>query len=88
MVETRQTELDFLFEEQNKELQRAAQLDQSQRDVELIVQGHLRNVKDLMHNACQQVATHREKLKRDFWRECLMIDDQFDAAVKELPYPN
>ena len=75
MVETRQTELDFLFEEQNKELQRAAQLDQSQKDVELIVQKHLQNVKDLMHSACQQVATHREKLKRDFWRECLMLDD-------------
>ena len=90
MIETKQSELNFLFEEQNKELQRAAQLDQSQKDVELIVQRHLQNVKDLMQNACGQVAQHREKLKRDFWKEFLMFDEQLvdDSPTKELPYPN
>ena len=82
MIETKRAERDFLFEEQNKELQRAVQLDQSQKDVELIVHRHLQDVKDLMHNACYQVQQHREKLKRDFWKEFLMFDEQ---AVDESP---
>ena len=37
MINTKQNELDQIFEEQNKELQRAATLNQSQKDVEIIV---------------------------------------------------
>ena len=43
-----------------------------------------------MQNACYQVQQHREKLKRDFWKEFLMFDEQLvdDSPTKELPYPN
>jgi len=41
MLATKQSEINFLFDEQMKELQRAATLNQSQKDVELIVQRHL-----------------------------------------------
>ena len=67
MIETKQNELNFLFEEQNKELQRAAMLNQSQKDVEIIVQRHLQDVSDLMQNASYQVQNNREKRRREFW---------------------
>ena len=71
-------------------MERAASLQQSRKDVELIAERHRQNVKDLMQNACCQVAQHREKLKRDFWRECLMFEEHLGDAspTKELPYPN
>lgn len=43
-----------------------------------------------MQNASLQVQQHREKLKRDFWKEFLMYEDANgeDSPVKELPYPS
>ena len=69
LVETKQNELNLIFEEQNKELQRAATLNQSQKDVEIIVQRHLQNVSDLMQHSSYQVQIGREKVRRDFWNE-------------------
>lgn len=53
------------------------------------MQRHLQNVKDLMQNACYQVQQHREKLRREFWKEFLMFDESLveDSPTKELPYP-
>ena len=55
LLETKQNELDLIFEEQNREMQRAATLNQSTKDVEIIAQRHLQNVQDLMQHSSYQV---------------------------------
>jgi len=67
-----------------KELQRAATINQSQKDVELIVQRHLQDVRDLMHNAIIHVRSHQKKICEIFWREILTKK----PPVREVPkYP-
>jgi hypothetical protein len=46
--QNKREELNYLYESQTKELQRAATLDQSQKDVELIVSRHMRDIDDWM----------------------------------------
>jgi hypothetical protein len=46
MYSTKGEELNLLFQEQNLELHRAANLSQNQKDVELIVQRHMVKVND------------------------------------------
>lgn len=49
--ELKTEELNYLYEEQTKELQRSATVGQSQKEVEMIVQRHLQDVKDWLSNA-------------------------------------
>jgi hypothetical protein len=51
--QNKREELNYLYESQTKELQRAATLDQSSKDVELIVERHMLDIDDWL-NSCNK----------------------------------
>ena len=58
--QNKKEELNYLYESQTKELQRAATLDQSQKDVELIVQRHMLDIDDWMLSCNKQINQFRK----------------------------
>lgn len=58
--QNKREELNYLYESQTKELQRAATLDQSQKDVELIVSRHMRDIDDWMLSCNKQINLFRK----------------------------
>lgn len=59
-LQNKRDELNYLYESQTKELQRAATLDQSSKDVELIVQRHMLDIDDWMLNCNKQINLFRK----------------------------
>ena len=74
-------ELNYLYESQAKELQRAATLDQSQRDVEMIVQRHMMDVEDWMVSADKQINTFRKNQFMAFWQK--LFTNSFVQSIED-----
>ena len=71
-------ELNYLYESQTKELQRAATLDQSQKDVEMIVQRHMLDIDDWMLNCNKQINTFRKTQYSQFWNK--VLSNEFEST--------
>lgn len=65
--QNKREELNYLYESQTKELQRAATLDQGQKDVELIVQRHMLDIDDWMISCNKQINQFRKNQYQQFW---------------------
>lgn len=74
--QNKREELNYLYESQTKELQRAATLDQSQKDVELIVQRHMLDIDDWMLSCNKQINLFRKNLYQSFWTKIFQNDFQ------------
>ena len=74
--QNKREELNYLYESQTKELQRAATLDQSQKDVELIVSRHMRDIDDWMLSCNKQINLFRKNQWQSFWNKIFSDDFQ------------
>ena len=72
--QNKREELNYLYESQTKELQRAATLDQSQKDVEMIVSRHMQDIDDWMLSCNKQINQFRKTQFQQFWTKVFSND--------------
>eukprot|EP00347_Sterkiella_histriomuscorum_P004573 403359948 len=69
IIENKREEWNYLADEQLKEIDRARHLNQSEKDKQLIIERHLRDIHDWMTNAQIQIQNNKNQLVKHFWKE-------------------